>query len=218
MLPQLRLPVIDAETTATEPIVRLTESELDWATDFLTGIFIGDQPITKLFSPRNIEAQLRYFMRCNCALALKIGECYATHARDGLALWLPPGRTSMTVADMWRAGMFQAPLKYGLAGTAKVIGFAYHLDVMHKQCAPMPHYYLFLTGVDRHQQRQGVSTALLGHTLQRIDAERMPVYLETQSAGNVEIYEKLGFAVVQKQAFPTTSTVFNWAMLRQPQA
>ena len=198
------------------PITRLTMADLDWAADFLTNVFLVGPPITKLFSPPNVERQLRYFMHCNCALALNTGECYATQARDGVALWLPPGRTSMTVLDMWRAGMLWAPLKYGLAGTAKVIGFAHHVDAMHKRCAPMPHYYLFLTGVDPKQQRQGVSTALLGDMLRRIDAERLPVFLETQSAGNVEIYEKLGFTVVEKRAFPVASNVFNWGMLRQP--
>ena len=198
-------------------IVRLTISDLDWATDFLTRVFLVGAPITKLFSPPNIERQLRYFMRCNSALAIQSGECYATEARDGLAFWLPPGRTDMSIVDMWHAGMFWAPLKYGLTGTAKVIGFAHHIGAMHKRNAPMPHYYLFLTGVDPKQQRQGVNTALLGAMLERIDAEKMPVFLETQSAGNVEIYEKLGFVVVEKRAFPMTSNVFNWAMLRQPQ-
>ena len=199
------------------PIVRLTISDLDWATDFLTRVFLVGAPITKLFSPPNIERQLSYFMRCNSALAIQTGECYATEARDGLAFWLPPGRTDMSIVDMWHAGMFWAPLKYGLTGTTKVIGFAHHIGGMHKRNAPMPHYYLFLTGVDPKQQRQGVNTALLGAMLERIDAEKMPVFLETQSAGNVEIYEKLGFVVVEKRAFPMTSNVFNWAMLRQPQ-
>ena len=199
------------------PIARLNIADLDWATDFLTHVFLVGAPITKLFSPPNIEQQLRYFMRCNCALAINTGECYATEARDGLAFWLLPGRTSMSIVDMWHAGMFWAPLKYGLTGTAKVMGFAHHIGAMHKRNAPMPHYYLFLTGVDPKQQRQGVNTALLGAMLQRIDAEHMPVFLETQSAGNVEIYEKLGFVAVEKRAFPMASNVFNWAMLRQPQ-
>ena len=207
--------MLAAESGQFAPISRLGADDLDWATAFLTNVFIADPPITKLFSPAYIEPQLRYFMRSNCALALQIGECYATQNRDGLALWLVPGRTSMTIVDMWQAGMFWAPVKYGLTGTVKVIGFAHHIDSMHKRCAPMPHYYLFLTGVDRTQQRQGVCTALLGHTLQRIDTERMPVYLETQSAGNVEIYEKLGFVVVEKRAFPGTN-VLNYGMLRQP--
>ena len=123
----------------------------------------------------------------------------------------------MTMSGMWRAGMFWAPVKYGFAGTAKVIVFAHHIDVMHKRSSPMPHYYLFLTGVDPDQQRQGVSTTLLGDKLKSIDAERMPVYLETQSAKNVEIYEKLGFVVVDKQPFPLQSNIFNWGMLREPQ-
>ena len=209
--------VLDAEVRSAARMSRLNTTDLDWAADFLAHVFSGGPPITKLFSPPNVAQQLHYFMRCNCALALNIGECYATQARDGIALWLPPARTSMTLADMWRAGMLWAPMKYGLAGTAKVMVFAYHIDAMHKRCAPMPHYYLFLTGVDPAQQRQGVCTALLGDMLARIDVERMPVYLETQSAGNVDIYEKLGFEVVEKRPFPTMANVFNWGMLRQSQ-
>ena len=208
-------------TAQAEPgtaITQLNATDLNWVTDFLTNVFLVGPPITKLFSPPNIEQQLRYFMRCNSSLALQNGECYATQNRDGVALWLPPGRTSMTIFDMWRAGMLWAPFQYGLIGTARVIGFAHHIGAMHKRCAPMPHYYLFLTGVDPKQQRQGVSTALLGDTLRRIDAERMPVYLETQSAGNVDIYEKLGFVVVEKRAFPATSSVFNWGMVRAGQS
>ena len=210
--------MLSVEVGDAAPITRLSAADLDWAADFLTKVFLDGPPITKLFSARNIEQQLHYFMHCNSALAFNVGECYATQARDGVALWLPPGRTSMTVVDMWNAGMLWAPLKYGLKGTAKVIGFAHHIDAMHKRCAPMPHYYLFLTGVDPKQQRQGVCKALLGNTLRRIDAERMPVYLETQSARNVEIYEKLGFIVVEKRPFPVTSNIFNWGMLRQPRS
>ena len=208
--------MLGAEIGHSTPIRRLNKTDLAWAADFLTNVFLIGPPITKLFSPPNLEPQLRYFMRCNCALALNSGECYATEIRDGLALWLTPGHTSMNMIDMWRAGMFWAPLKYGLVGTSKVIGFAHHIGSMHKRCAPMPHYYLFLIGVEPMQQRQGVSTALLGDMLARIDAEGMPVYLETQSTANVEIYQKLGFEVVEMRAFPLTSNVFNWGMLRQP--
>ena len=209
--------MLGEENISKSSILRLSRADLEWATEFLTNVFLIGTPITKLFSTPDAERQLRYFMRCNCALALNIGECYGTAARDGLALWLRPGRTSMSFADMWNAGMFWAPVKYGLISGAKVIGFAHHIDMMHKRNAPMPHYYLFLTGVDPMQQRQGISTALLGDMLQRLDLERMPVYLETQSAGNVDIYEKLDFTVVEKRPFPLTPNVFNWGMLRKPQ-
>lgn len=195
-------------------ISRLTKAELDWAADFLTAVFLAGTPITKLFFPPEIERKLRYFMLCNCALALNTGECYATAARDGLALWLPPGKSSMSMADMWNAGMFWAPVEYGMRGTAKVIGFAHHIEKMQKKHAPMPHYYLFLTAVESKQQRQGISTALIGNMLERIDEERMPVYLETQSAANVEVYQKLGFEMIEKRAFPFTPDVYNWGMLR----
>ena len=209
---------IELSSENDKPISRLTMAELDWAADFLAGVFLAGTPITKLFFPPNIERKLRYFMRCNGALALNTGECYATTARDGLALWLPPGKSSMSIVDMWHAGMFWAPVEYGLRGTAKVIGFAHHIDVMHKRHAPMPHYYLFLTAVEPTQQRQGISAALIGNMLERIDAEKMPVYLETQSLGNVEVYQKLGFEMVEKRAFPFAPDIFNWGMLRPAQS
>jgi ribosomal protein S18 acetylase RimI-like enzyme len=203
------------DTSASDQAIsRLTTADLEWAATFLTNVFLVGPPITKLFSPPKVENQLHYFMRCNCALALNTGECYATAARDGLALWLPPGKSSMSIAAMWNAGMFWAPINYGVAGTVRVIGFARHIENMHKRHAPMPHYYLFLTGVDPKQQRQGISTALLGNMLERIDAEKLPVYLETQSAGNVEVYQKLGFELVEKSAFPFSRDVFNFGMLR----
>lgn len=210
--------MLDTPTARVPKIQRLETSDLEWAADFLANVFLLGPPITKLFAPRHLPRQLRYFMRCNAALALNSGECFATDARDGVALWLRPGRTSMTLRDMWQAGMFRAPLEYGLLATLKVLGFAYHVDAMHKRCAPMPHYYLFLIGVDPQRQRQGVSTALVNDMLARIDAEGLPVFLETQSRGNVEIYEKLGFVVVEKRPFPGAATVYNWGMLRPPGA
>jgi ribosomal protein S18 acetylase RimI-like enzyme len=203
-----------AASTATSGI-RLSDVDLDWLTDLLADAFSSDPLFQILFSEPNTASQLHYFMRCNSALALRNGECYATEARDGVALWLPPGRADITVADMWRAGMLWAPLKYGVAGTTRLIKFARHIHLMHQRCAPMPHYYLFLTGVRPARQRQGVSAALLGDMLARIDEQQLPAYLETQNADNIEIYQKLGFSVVEKQAFPGMAEMFNWGMLRQ---
>lgn len=122
----------------------------------------------------------------------------------------------MQLVDIWRAGMFWCPNKYGLNGTAKIIRFAHHIDVMHKRCAPMPHYYLFLIGVDPKQRMKGLCSALMREMFNRTDIEGVPVYLETQSAGNVEIYKKHGFELVEAHPFPSTPSICNWGMIRKP--
>jgi ribosomal protein S18 acetylase RimI-like enzyme len=75
-----------------------------------------------------------------------------------------------------------------------------------------PHWYLATLGVDPRAQGQGVGSALLGALLHRADADRLPVWLETDRAGNLPFYQRAGFRSVRE------SRVFGvpiWHMLRE---
>jgi predicted GNAT family N-acyltransferase len=48
----------------------------------------------------------------------------------------------------------------------------------------------------------------------RLDKEKLPCFLETQSEKNVKIYKRYGFRVVEKGAIPDTE-IPHWAMLRE---
>jgi ribosomal protein S18 acetylase RimI-like enzyme len=196
-------------------MIRLGVDDIDWATELLTEAFLDEPPSTHLFQGPRRGAQVGYFMRCTCAYALLFGECYTTPEREGVALWLLPGETAMTFGRMYRAGMLSAPFRLGPGAFGRFMDFAGHTDKHHQKSAPMPHYYLFALGVRPAAQGSGVGRRLLEGMLERIDAERVPAYLETQKEENVGLYRKFGFEVVAEGAFPKLEGLSNWGMLRK---
>ena len=178
----------------TEPDpVRLGMDDLEWMTELLTEAFLAEAPTTHLFLGPKRRRKTRYFMRCSCAYALLFGECYTTVDKQGVALWLLPGNTEMSPGRMYQAGMLSAPFHMGLGAFSRFMGFAAHTDKLHKAAAPMAHYYLFALGVSPTAQGKGVGGRLVRSMLERADREQLPTYLETQSARNVELFERIGF-------------------------
>lgn len=195
-------------------MLRLGMDDLEWATGVLTDAFLDEAPATHLFQGPQRKRQTAYFMRCSCAYALLFGECYTTPDQQGVALWLLPGATAMTLGRMHKAGMLSAPFRMGLGAFGRFMDFAGHTDKLHQAAAPMPHYYLFALGVSPSAQGQGVGGWLVREMLERIDRERLPAYLETQHQRNLALYQRLGFDAVVEGAFPKLNGLHNWGMLR----
>ena len=194
--------------------VRLGTGDLDWMTELLTEAFLAEPPTTHLFPGQKRRLQTRYFMRSNCAYALLFGECYTTTEKQGVALWLLPGKTAMSLGRMYKAGMLAAPFHMGFSAFSRFMAFAAHTDKLHKSAAPMPHYYLFALGVHPSAQGRGVGGLLVRDMLERTDREGFPTYLETQSSRNVGLYRRLGFNVTAEEPFPKLDGLKNWGMLR----
>lgn len=196
-------------------MIRLGMNNIEWATDLLVGTFLNEPPMIQLFQGPRRETQVRYFLRCICAYGILFGKCYTTPERTGIALWLTPGKTAMTLGRMCRTGMLIVPFRMGLRAFGRFTGFAALTKDLHEKYAPMPHYYLFMLGVSPAAQGKGIGGLLLENMLKRIDHERMPAYLETQNGGNVEFYRKFGFEVVAEAPFPKLESLSNWGMLRR---
>lgn len=204
--------------TSKTTMVRLGLDDLEWVTELLTDTFLDEPPATHLFQGPKRKAQTSYFMRCSCAYALLFGECYTTPEKQGVALWLLPGGTAMTLGRMQRAGMLSAPFRMGLNAFGRFMDFAGHTDKLHKVAAPMPHYYLFALGVHPSAQSKGVGGLLTRGMLERIDQDKVPTYLETQNQRNLGFYRRLGFDVIVEGAFPKLNGLSNWGMLRKAAA
>jgi ribosomal protein S18 acetylase RimI-like enzyme len=65
-----------------------------------------------------------------------------------------------------------------------------------------PHYYLSLLGTRDEYRGRGLGMALLRENLARIDAERMPAYLESSNPSNNHLYESVGFTAVSSFRAP----------------
>ena len=92
--------------------------------------------------------------------------------------------------------------------------FGMYADELHHQYTPFPHWILFLIGVRPELQGRGYAKLLLNSMFERLDRDRIPCFLETQTPANVEIYQKYGFAVKHHGHIPGTN-IPHWAMLRE---
>ena len=63
---------------------------------------------------------------------------------------------------------------------------------------PEPHWYLPAIGVEPEHQDRGLGSALMRAGIRRADRDGKPIYLETETEGNVGYYEHLGFEVVEE--------------------
>ena len=108
---------------------------------------------------------------------------------ESVAVWLPPGEPELTDAET----VVMDRLLSELFGPRKP-----QLDELFDQFDAhhphdVPHYYLSWWGTHRGHAGQGIGTALMQDSLARIDAERLPAYLESTNPVNLPRYEALGF-------------------------
>jgi ribosomal protein S18 acetylase RimI-like enzyme len=148
-------------------------------------------------SERRRHAGLRRFFEIELrTLGFSRGSTWTTVDLAGAAIALPPGRWRFPTAALLRHG----------AGFARVFGIdlaraALYLQVIERRHLREPHHYLAYIGVAPEFQGQGLGSRLLGPTLERCDAERVPAYLEASTERNARLYERHGFVVSSELVF-----------------
>jgi ribosomal protein S18 acetylase RimI-like enzyme len=143
----------------------------------------------------------------------KHGQMLALQNFDGAALWLPPGKTKMTLFNMVRVGLYATPFKLGWKAYRLFDAYLSYAGALHKQHAPKSHWYLLAIGVGPSSQGKGFGRAILQPMLEKIDAENIACYLETGIESNIGFYESHGFKVVCQGILPGYKLDV-WGMLR----
>jgi ribosomal protein S18 acetylase RimI-like enzyme len=111
-----------------------------------------------------------------------------------------------------------APAILSATGLSRALRLLALLDDMEKH-HPMErrHAYLFFLGVRRSLHGHGIGSRLLKVATDRLDAEGLPAYLETQTERNLGLYRRHGFEVISKHK-PRPDSPPLWSMWREPQA
>jgi GNAT superfamily N-acetyltransferase len=146
---------------------------------------------------------------------LRFGEVYGTPDVVGAACWLPPERSTITLLRQIRSGMYQLPLRFGIAGFVRLLAYDAIAWKLHHAHASQPHWYLVALGVEPERQGQGIGGALMQPILARADARNLPCYLETHRPENVRLYQRHGFEICCHCDVPG-HPIPVWAMLRRP--
>lgn len=128
----------------------------------------------------------------------------------GVAVWAPPGTS---VFDEQTGVLLGAAMLEHLGPPA--VERITALGNLCREHHPddMPHFYLFLIGVE--PRGQGWGAPLMTPVLQRCDLDGLGAYLESSNARNHEFYRRHGFDVVW-QARPTDDGPVMTGMWRDP--
>ncbi len=197
--------------------VPLTDSHVDAAADVLIRAFVEDPGLLFVLPdpaerarlvPSLARAVVRYALRCGAPLVTQ-------GAVRGVALWFPPDAPEPSADELAEIGITRVPEQIGPTAWQRFQRLLDHLDALHPQLMPEPHWYLALLGVDPASQRQGIGEALMQAVFTQADRDGLACYLEAPTEGNAHYYERRGFRVMMETDVPE-SDVHVWLMRRDP--
>ena len=167
----------------------VTTEEKSRALDIFTLAFVDDPMLRWIFADGS--TYLKHLGSAQLALggrALAQGTAHVLDDYSAASFWLPPG---IGIDEEAMGALIESAVpadrQADLAGVAEQMG-QYHPQE--------PHWYLAVLGVDVSRQGKGLGSLLMKHALQRVDAERLPAYLESSNPRNIPFYERHGFEVI----------------------
>ena len=177
----------------------------------ITAAFFDD-PVTRWALPDvdRRRAALEPIFRLYADAYVPLGETYLTDDGNGVAVWLPPGRTLLTPEQEVAFG----EAVHEIAG--RNAGRFFQLEETFAEHHPdEPLYYLnFLATVPAFQGR-GIGAAFLRAMLDRADREGMPAYHEATTPRNRALYERHGYVDQGVFHLPDGGPPL-WRMWREP--
>jgi len=157
--------------------------------DVIASAFGNDPTWTWAFP--DPTARRRWWQFC-VGGALRYPWVLRTAGFEAVSIWIPPDGTEFSTEDEERLPDLLAELvTYRASDVAELLR---RFGEAHPRREP--HYYLSLLGVGDEHRGRGLGMALLRGNLERIDAERMPAYLESSNPRNNPRYQSLGFVPV----------------------
>jgi ribosomal protein S18 acetylase RimI-like enzyme len=196
-------------------VVKLSESRLDAAAGVYARAFF-DYPMITDYWPDQARRRryLDWYLGCALVYGLHYGEVYTTPDVAGIAVWLPPGQTDITIRRYLVSGFLPLPLRMGLRHFLTVV--LPHDDVLQKAHAELmraPHWYLWGLAVAPERQGEGLGGLLMRPGLEQADTGHLPCYLETFDEKNLPFYSKYGFEVASEAQLPKSDQRL-WSLIR----
>jgi GNAT superfamily N-acetyltransferase len=202
------------ETVAIEP---LTRALVDESARTLARAF-DDSPLFAFLFPKG-PARLRITegtFRATLIDALPFGAVHVATDSSGVigaASWLPP--EGYPIPPRRQAILFARMAMLFHHAPTRVADSMRYLSATDREHPKDLCWYLGLLGVDPRHQGEGVGARLVDHTLERLDREGLPAYLETDKESNLAWYARRRFEL-RETLHPVRSGPPVWTMWRAP--
>ena len=198
-------------------IIKLDPRQKQKAAQAVAAAFFDYPMFTFYFpDPKKRARVLPWYLEKVLNCALRYGEVYTTPEISGVIFTLPPGHTKISQGEYIRNGFLLTPFMLGPRDYARSQACEKFVADTHEEIMKgRPHYYLWGLTVNPNQKRTGIGTALLKGLIEKADAEKEPIYLETHDEKNVVYYQRMGFSLVRVSKFPKFDLKI-WCMVREP--
>lgn len=201
---------------ARDHVMRLRRRDVRRAAQ-ICGRAFRDTPHVAHFFPndehRAADAAAMFEMRIQYGLLY--GEVHTTSPNlEGIAVWIPSERATMTMWRQIRAGGIRLYRAVGSDAVARMTHVAEHNNQLRRQNVPGRHWFLSILAVDPESQRSGHATRLLSSMLDRLDQEGIPCYAETTEPKLITFYRRLGFEPGTDATVPGTDLMV-WPLVRR---
>ena len=175
----------------------LDPSETAQAASLLARAFDADPMFQFLFEERRAR-WLHWIMAVTIRQSLRDGVAIAKDdagALAGVVLSVPPGKWPLGIWSFVRAGVAVPPSFPPRRMRSE--GAAIERAIVAKHPL-VPHWYIYVLGIEPSLVGRGLGGALLGHALAQADAAAVPAHLETTNPKNLGLYRKFGFEVTEE--------------------
>ncbi|MDO5320880.1 MAG: GNAT family N-acetyltransferase [Bacteroidia bacterium] len=129
-------------------------------------------------------------------------------------LWIPPGCKGVSVMNFLRYGGIRMTRKLGLASLRRIMHYEDYSASVRMKATGGKEWYWYNLVVRPEAQGKHLVGKLLRPMLEFCADKGKPVYLETHSEKNVEIYRHFGFEVANDSPLPGTEMT-HWGMVRK---
>ena len=197
--------------------VRLAEGQVAASGAVLARAFANDPFFTHVLSdPVERERLLPPFMTAATRYGLLFGEVYVTTGSvEASAIWQPPGGGIRTEGRNEQAGLTAAIDAFSDGARARFAAMVRHMDSIRGQVRSIPHWYLWIIGVDPSRHGLGLGSLLLRAGLSRVDQDGVECHLITWQSRNVPLYQRYGFEIAVEGDVPDEGPHL-WFMRRRP--
>jgi ribosomal protein S18 acetylase RimI-like enzyme len=172
--------------TLISDLYKIQKRDLKNAVDVLADAFSKESMWKEVFTD---EEKNRILTEVMVRFCLKYGNVYATSEKFEGVMAIAPHDKEMTTWTILRSGAFFLSMK--IADEAKkmeVLSVA--VEEAKKSLNLGSFIHLLMMGVAQEFQGKGFGGKLLRALIEKAEAEKISIYLETQKENNVKFYEK----------------------------
>ena len=191
----------------------IQEYDLKRVGEMVGGTFADDTAVKYLFGDVSEKTRNRY---CQTTYRSMFGDAIMIStdaAIDNLIVLCPPGYRGIPTMRFLRSGGLATVFGLGLGAMKRSIAFEKNAVAVRNRYSDDKTWYLMTFAVRAGKTHQGLGSAILRPVLEWMDKNHYSVYLETDKAVNVEMYEHFGFQVVDICMVPG-SEIKQYGMLR----